>query len=304
MRADAPRPTPAPTAPTSGEADRAAAHEAYEQGKAAFAARDFLRAGQLFLDAYARAPHHDPLWNAARAFDLGGEAARAANLYTRYLEVAPPDGLDRDRATAARKELATRLGRLDVVARGVDAVKVDGVAIEGTTTYVAPGDHVVTGRARDGASRDVRAQIKVAAGASASVVLEPPPPAAPPPPPPSSSSTAATMPVRAEPRGPRVLPSSVVWIGAGLTAALGVVTVVSGLDTLDAKHRYDTAPTGSLLDSGRAKETRTNVLFWSTIGVGTLTGIAARFFVDWLSSGTAVRAQLGPMSARIEGTFP
>src|SRR5579885_488281 len=48
------------------EESRKIAHASYEQGKAAFEAHDYLRAGKLFLEAYARVPHHDPLWNAAR----------------------------------------------------------------------------------------------------------------------------------------------------------------------------------------------------------------------------------------------
>ncbi len=281
---------PAP-APLLSDSDRARAHEAYEQGKAAFEARDYLRAAKLFLDAYRLAPRHDPLWNAARALDLGGEPARAANLYSRYLDEAPPEAKDRDRATAARKELAARLGRLEVQARGVTDVRLDGAPLEGTSVYVAPGEHVVVGRAGEA---EVRARPTVAAGEAAGVVLEPPA-AAPP-------QVAATVP---PPRGARVLPRGVVWIGAGVTAVLAGVTVASGVDTLAAKRRYDAAPSGGLLDDGRAKETRTNALFWSSLAAGALTGVAAIWLVDWSAgaSPARVRARLGPTAATLEGTF-
>jgi hypothetical protein len=96
-----------------------------------------------------------------------------------------------------------------------------------------------------------------------------------------------------------VLPPVAAFVGAGLTAVATTVTIVSGLDTLNAKHQYDVTPSSGLLGDGRAKETRTNALFWTTLALGALTGVAAIWFVDWRSGTTTVRASAGS----IEGVF-
>jgi hypothetical protein len=280
---------PAASPPTTSTDDdqRRAAHDAYEAGKTAFEAHDYLRAGDLFLEAYGRAPHYDPLWNAARSFDLGGESARAANLYSRYLALAPATARDRDRATAARKDLASKLGRLDLQERGVTDLTVDGTAPEMSIVYVDAGKHVIT--ARHGADQ-IRIVQNVDAGSAVSVVVEPPPP----------PHTAAAAP---RSRGIRVLPPIVVVIGSAVALAGVGVTIGSGLDTVNTKHAYERTPTQGLYDDGQSKETRTNVFFWSTIGVGALTGIAAIFLVDWGAHANAARVGFGPTSLRIEGTF-
>jgi hypothetical protein len=265
---------------------RKVAHEAYEQGKAAFLAHDYLRAGKLFLEAYARVPHHDPLWNAARAFELGGDRARAANLYARYLDEAPPAARDRDRATAAKKDLAAELGRIDILARGVTDVRIDGDPAPGASVYVEPGEHALLARA---GNAEVRAVRVVGAGAALSVVLEPaPPPAAP-----------APTPSPPPQRGTRVLPPALVYVGAGVTAVGLGATIASGVDTLNAKRHYDAAPSSDLLDSGRSKETRTNVLFWTTIGLAAITGACAIWLVEWRAGDARVRASIGGL----EGAF-
>jgi hypothetical protein len=281
--------SPARAGPPPSLEDQRVAHEDYEGGKAAFEAKDYLRAARLFLEAYRRAPHHDPLWNAARSFELAGERARAANLYTRYLDEAPPDARDRDRATSARKELATALGRLDVHAHDVTDVRVDGETLYGQSVYVDPGQHVIRGRS---AGHDVERVQSVAAGAAASVVLEPPPP----------PEAPSPRPEPAPSRGVRVLPPLVVYVGAGLTVAAAAVTTWSGLDTVNTKKQYETTPTPGLLSDGLAKQDRTNVLFWTTLGLGVLTGAAALGFVDWHPQG-AVRVGVGPGSAVLNGSF-
>ena len=293
-RADA---QPAPTAPPSSGASpsiddsRRLAHERYDQGKAAFAAGDYLSAARLFLETYHLAPHHDPLWNAARAYELAGEPVRAANLYTLFLDVAPQDARDRDRAIALRKELASKLGRIDILGNPVGLV-VDREPAALPTVYVAPGDHVVRGGVN---GREVERTVTVAAGATLSVALlmdQLPPPAVVP---------REAAPPHAEGRG-RPLPTAVFYVGAGLTAIGVGLTIASGVDTLNAKAAYDRAPSGSLLSDGNYKQDRTNTLFWATLGVGVATGALAIFLVDW-GHRARVEAALGPGSLRVGGSF-
>jgi hypothetical protein len=283
------QPAPEPSPQGIGDEERRAAHVAYEEGKSAFEAHDYARAARLFLEAYAHAPHHDSLWNAGRSYELAGEAVRAANLYARYLDEAPPGARDRDRATASRKELATRLGRVEIHARGVEDSRIDGEPVQGGSAYVEPGQHVVTGRAN---GREVRRPFTVGPGEVASVVLEPAP----------ELAAQAPAPAGAAPRGIRIFPPAVAYGGAALTLVASAATIASGVDTLNAKQRYESSASTELLDSGRSKETRTNVLFWTTVGLGVLTGVAAIWLVDWQPT-PAVRAAVLPGAARVEAVF-
>ncbi|MCA9642946.1 MAG: hypothetical protein H6718_24085 [Polyangiaceae bacterium] len=83
---------------------------------------------------------------------------------------------------------------------------------------------------------------------------------------------------------------SPVWayVGVGLTAVLGGLTLWSGLDTQAAVQDFDEreatlpeAEAQALLDDGHAKETRTNILIGATGVVGVTTLVLAAFFVDW-----------------------
>jgi tetratricopeptide (TPR) repeat protein len=293
---------PGPPAPPVAD-PRQVAHEAYEAGKAAFEARDYLRAADLFLKAYHHAPHYDPLWNAARSLELAGERARAANLYSRYLDEAPPDARDRDRATAARRELAAALGRLDIqTAPGMTDVMVDFQPVDRTSLYVDPGDHIVHARWGQAGVDQVQT---VAAGETASVVLAVPQPI-------GDARTGLPgqvlkrLPPAESERGARVLPPVVVIVGAGLAAVGAGFTIGSAVDTLSAKRQYESAPSNSLLQDGQSKQNLTNALFWTTVGVGVVTGVLAVAFVDWHPRRTrrSVGLGVGVGSLELRGAFP
>src|SRR5580700_7027743 len=86
----------APTAMAQeSEDDRRAAASFFAEGQKAYNGGDFRHAAESFESAYKRAPRLPPLWNAARAWDKGGELVRAANLYASYLRKAPPNTPDR-----------------------------------------------------------------------------------------------------------------------------------------------------------------------------------------------------------------
>jgi hypothetical protein len=271
--------------------DRQVAHEEYERGSAAFEAHDYLRAATLFLAAYRHVKHHDPLWNAARAFELAGERVRAANLYTRYLEEAPPDAKDRDRATTSRKELAAMLGRIDVQAPDVTDVRIDSEPLDLASTFVNPGQHVVRGRA---GSRDIRIVRAVEAGEVASVFLDAHPPR------PSPSRTGETA-ASAPSRGARVLPPAVAYVGSGLVLVGAGLVTWSGIDTLHAKKEYEAGRMS--FDQGRAREMRTNTLFWATAGLTALTAVTAIWFVDFRGGRATTRVGAGPGTLRLECAF-
>jgi tetratricopeptide (TPR) repeat protein len=288
-----------PPTPPSASDERLVARDEYGLGKAAFEAGDYLRAGRLFLDAYRHTPHHDALWNAARAYELAGEKARAANLYSQYLAIAPPDARDRDRATAARKDLGASLGRLDIHGHVTD-IKVDDVPVEGTSVYVEPGQHLVRGRTAGGYVERVES---VQAGAVASVVLEGAPPA----PAPPSTPTPAAVPPPVVPAEPSRKPLSPYFFygSLGLTALAGGLTIASGVDTLETKAAFQNSGSTSLTDynDGEYKEGRTNVLFWTTAGLAVVTTAVALFLVDWRRGRSAPGVGFAPGSSFLGGSF-
>jgi tetratricopeptide (TPR) repeat protein len=287
----APAASPAPSAD-----ERQVAHEAYGQGKAAFEAGDYLRAARLFLDAYRHAPHHDALWNAARAYELAGEKARAANLYSQYLATAPADARDRDRATAARKELSVSLGRLDIHGYATD-IRVDDVPVDGASVYVEPGQHLIRGRAGNGSVERVES---VQAGAVASVVLEGTAPA-----PPSPRVAPVPLPRPVAPVEPSRKPLSRYFFygGLALTAVAGGLTIGSGIDALNAESTFQNVPTNANHAEGEYKESRTNVLFWITAGLAVATTGVALFLVDWRRARPTASMGLNPGSSWVGGSF-
>jgi hypothetical protein len=103
-------------------------------------------------------------------------------------------------------------------------------------------------------------------------------------------------------RGSRVLPPLVVYVGAGLTLISGGLTVWSGLDTLHARDRYRAGDLS--LEEGQARQSRTNALFWTSIGLAVSSAVLAIAFVDWHRGPRQVRVGLGGLGAlEIEGAL-
>lgn len=277
--------------PGSPEAKKAAGLE-FSEGQRAFANHDYRRAAESFEAAFRDAPHPAALWNAARAWHRANEKARAANLYAKYLRIAPPNARDRNSATDSLRELSAELARLEIHAVDVTELRVDAEALEDPSVYVTPGTHVIQGRQGD---RNVRQSQTVTAGTVVSVALvgspeeaKPPPPPPPPPPAPPKSSG---------------LPPAVIIVGGVLTAAGAGVTIWSGLDTVNAKKAFDAQPSQAGLDAGVGKQTRTNVALGATIGLGALTAVFAAFFVDWGKKGSETKLGVGPGLVSLEQRF-
>jgi len=288
-RADTSADRPAPSA-----ADKRAAARAFAEGRRAFQLGDYRHAAESFEQAYRLAPHHAPLWNAARAWHRAGNLVRAANLYAKYLEEAPPRTPDRNTATAALEELRPQLGRLEVhAAGGVTDLKVDGEAWEGGTGFVTPGTHAIEGTYE---GKPVHRSQEVAAGQMVSTTLEPPPPPAPPPPRPPPS-----------PPPPTGWSPTVVYVGGAVTLAGVAFTTWSGLNTLSQKEAFDKEPTPANLDEGRSRQRRTNVALALTVGAAAFTTVAAVWLVDWKSPDKpgkgSVQIGAGPSSVTLRGSF-
>lgn len=288
-----------PAAPN--EEPRKAAAASFTRGEQAFTEGDFLRAAELFDAAYAAAPHHAALWNAARAYHRAGEDVKATTRYAQYLKEAPTGNPDRDSATTALRELSARVGRIDIYAPGVDNLRVDGAALAASSAYVNPGTHLIAGRVGE---RALAKSVTVLAGATVSVALSPEPSEKPVTPPPLPPPAAVTI-VMAPPSPPP--PPVSRWLSpGGITVATGGaltvialgVTIFSGADTLAARKRFDDFPSQPNLESGRARQLRTNVLIGVTAGLGALTGAAAVFLMNWGhgSKRVTVKGSVAPAS--------
>jgi hypothetical protein len=81
-------------------------------------------------------------------------------------------------------------------------------------------------------------------------------------------------------RGVRVMPPGVFWTGLGLTAAVGGLTIWSGVDTLSGVDAYEENPSEERYDAGQRKERRTNALIGATAGLAFVTVLTA-FFTDF-----------------------
>jgi hypothetical protein len=92
------------------------------------------------------------------------------------------------------------------------------------------------------------------------------------------------------------------WGGGIATLAVGGVAVWSGLDTNRARDTFDADPSQTNLDSGRDKQTRTNVLIGATAGLAVLTVATAIFLVDW-GAPKPVEVGVGPGFFTLRGSF-
>jgi hypothetical protein len=244
---------------------RARAKAAYEEGASAFARGDYRRAAESFEAAHKLLPHHSNLWNAGQAWMKAGEDVRAANMLERFLNEAPADAPDRNKATQAIRDLEKRLGRIEVVANNVTDVKVDGNPMNGTRLWVVPGEHVATGEA-DG--KPIRKPVSVAAGDRVSVTLEVVVEAPPPPPPVSH----------------KPLPPWLFFLGAGATTIAAGVTIASGLDTFDKRDAFQQDRSSQAkLDVAKSSRDRTNMLIVTSAALGVVTGVIF-FLTDWSGS--------------------
>ncbi len=276
--------------------DRKTAAKLFGEGQKAYREGDFRHAAEAFEGAYKKAPRLPPLYNAARAWQKGGELVRAANLYASYLRKAPPSAPDRNSATTALRDLDGKLARLEVHAADFSDLKVDGAAVDlGDQTpgslviYVSPGSHVVEGM-HAGAS--ARQEPTASAGTSMSVVLAV-----------KEAPTVVSQPVVVTEKSRGVSPV-VVIVGAAATAIAGGVLIWSGIDTVNQKSNFNASPTQANLDAGKSDETRTNVMVGVTLGLAAITGVIA-IFVDWKGAKKteSVHVRLVPYLGGLAGTF-
>jgi tetratricopeptide (TPR) repeat protein len=290
--------------PQSEARQRQAAAEAYDQGTAAYLSGDYEKAAEWFETANRMSPAVPALIQAARAHQQAGHLTRAATLALRLTLEHGDDATATQFGRGVLDKLAPQFVRVDVACEGC-TLDVDGTLQESPSFFVEPGDnHRVTASFETG---ERHAEVGGQAGETKTLEFSAPPP--------------TTQPEQLEPgttegsgKGQEPLPPVYTFVGAGITGALVIASVISTVDMYSGVDPYEKAggiyqsclkknPSDpgacnkqhetalNLYNDGHGKETRTTV-FWVVTGVAAAaTGAIALFFTNWSGHGSAPVSQ-------------
>jgi hypothetical protein len=287
--------------------ERQAAAEAYDRGTTAYVDQAYAEAAVWFETANRMAPAAPALMQAIRAHEKAENFPRAATL---ALELQTSY---RDDTTAAEfsKELlgkySATLVKVEVTCDEDCKLDVDGKLEEYMSFFVTPvDDHTVTATFETG-SKALKLQGDAGETKDLAITAPPAPPIKP-----VSMTPTSTSSSEQDGAG-RPLPPLVTWIGLGLTVALGGATIASGIHALDGVPAYKDAVSAAepclampvsnrdqacvdkvdqandLLEDGRSRELRTNILIGATAAAAVGTGVIAFLLTDW--SGGDEKAQ-------------
>ncbi len=279
-----------PAEPTPAQIRVAA--EAFDKGREAYQAEEYVQAAEQFEKADYNAPSVAAIELAARSRDKAGELDRAATLASlgvkRYPEEQNLLKLAGELAKRARQTLFELTANCDEPCE----LTVGGKLVHGTpdtqrVLFVVPG--TLTVRAGWSDNRNDSRRVEAVAGGNGEVsftapepevaeVVEKPPAPSPPPP--------VDTPPPAEDKAWAGLPRAVFFASAGVTAVLVGVTVWSGIDTVnnpgaDRVRAECTTEDCALYQDGLSRQHRTNALIGVSIGVGAATALLGAFATDW-----------------------
>jgi hypothetical protein len=289
----------------------ATARKEYGAGKEAYAAKRFAEAALHFEAAAAIRPHAVTLYTAALAWEAAAKPERAADAFSRSLDVAGLDGKQQENARARLNALEAALGT--VIVKGPEGTHVQLEGLTETTTparlHAPPGAHVLVARfAGDKVTRkDVTLELNQVG--SLEVKEE------------AAAPATADKPREDEPKKPDAEPSSpptkaapakfpmmkAAGIGAaGVGVGFLVGGTVLGLNALSAKDAYNAGPTRSSFDHANGLAT------WSTVAfvagaVFTAGGVALLLIPDKEAGGRPGTATLQlsplPFGGALSGAF-
>ena len=307
---------------------RQAAAEAYDRGTAAYLEGSYEEAGQWFETAHRMAPAAPALMQAIRAHEHNQNIARAATLALELQRAYSGDKAAVEYAAGALSKYASTLLRVEVECDQDCKLDLDGKLLEYLTFFATPGVlHQLTATFESGSKK---ASIQGNAGQTRSITFQAPPPPATPTKIPLD--TIETNPLREDDsRAP--LSPLYTWIGLGVTGALGIATVISGVDANAGVPDYEKAAATlrdcqsakpaagcaeqesaarSLLKEGESRELRTNVLIGVTAFAAVGTGVIALFLTDWSGSGNdasdssarfEIQPRAGGLMSVVKGRF-
>jgi hypothetical protein len=281
--------------------DVAGAANAFSRAQKAELSGDHDTAAELYELADSLAPAPEALRSALKARKAAGQLASAAQHAERILRRYPNDKRSKDLADATLEEAKRKLARIEVTCRTKPcSVVIDGAAGSSESTdhhviFLEPGKHELG--AAFGADRATPRPTTTKAGDRLTFTFDPPPPSAS-----ASKNTDASGKTVAGgtadtgvDHGSKGRLSPWIFVtGAVVTAGLGVATVWSGLDVLDAHDAYQGNETQATYQAGVDKERRTNVLIGATAVAGVSTVVIA-IFTRWSGSsdsGAAPRTRM------------
>lgn len=286
-----------------------AAAEAFDRGREAYKAEEYVEAAEQFEKAYDSAPSPAAIELAIRARDKAGELDRAATLAALALKRHPSDSsskLASDLERRARVELFQLTANCDTPCDLTVGGKIaPGPPDTQRVLFLVPG--AVTVRAGWSEDRSESQQVQAEKGGQGEIsFVMPPAPAAP---------TTVKDPSEAPP--PAVDPNQqkdegttkksgwspvVFFVGAGVTAVASGITIWSGIDTVNnpgadrVKNECGTqGESCPLYQEGLSKQRRTNILLGVTAGVGVATILIGVLATDWSGGKSAPAADAGEL---------
>ncbi|MCB9612183.1 MAG: hypothetical protein H6722_06990 [Sandaracinus sp.] len=284
--------------------ERQAAAEAFDRGTTSLLAEDFNTAARWFEMANNLAPAAPALLQAIRAHQRAGNELRAGTLSLRLVERFPDAGSAVEEAQRILDAMRGSYFLVEVVCDEECAVELDGTLQAHPAFFLQPGRAHRVGASF--ASGNTSEEITGEAGEQRTLRMTAPEgPAIQAPPGDTGSTGVGTQGTtgdsawtrrddgREEPReesGGGIHPAGFLTTLA-LTLGSAGVLVWSGMDTLSARDAYeeeaasarmsgDYTLASEMLDDGRTKELRTNVLIGTTAGLAAITVILA-IVTDW-----------------------
>jgi len=289
-----------------------AAAQAFDRGREAYKNDEFVDAAGQFEGADSNAPSAAALELAMRSRDRAGQLDRAASLAALALRRYPDDANVQKYAPDLIKRARAELFELAVKCDNPCQLTLDGKIVHGApalehTLFLIPGEHAL--RAGFSDDRTTSKQVQAAAAETGEVSFEAPPEdeeeAAPPPAPEPVETAPPPADVEVKPKGSGWSPV-VFYVGAGLTAVAGGVTIWSGLDTQNnpGPDRVKDECVGqgedcALYQEGLSKQLRTNVLIGVTAGLGVGTILVGALATNWSGGGGEAEGDQGKRAQKI-----
>ncbi len=251
------------------------AAEAFDRGREAYKSEDYVEAAEQFESADANAPSAAALELAIRARDKAGQLDRAATLAALALVRHPDEASIQKVAPGVVQRAKSELFELDIKCDDPCDVTVAGRLAPGRrstnrTVFLGSGKYSV--RAGWSGDRSLSKEVEATSGDSSELDFEAPPEVNAP----AADAKPISKPVATEPvdEGVRqkALPPEVFWIGAGVTAVMGGITLWSGVDTennpgankVRAECQAQKTDCQTLYQQGVDKQHRTNILLGTT----------------------------------------
>jgi hypothetical protein len=254
--------------------ERAEAADAYDHGTSAYLSERYELAAHWFERAYRLVPTSTALLQAVRAHHKAGNSIRAANLALQVRDEYPTDERSKPITEAVLGAVQPTHVLVQAECEKACTLELDGALVRHPSFFVTPEvEHSLKAAFDKG---ETSTFVQGAAGSTKKVTLTAP----------------------ASPSAPPV-PRWAFFSSLGATVALGAVTVWSGIDANNGVSAYESAarsasspginngasPTPaeqaqSLLDEGREKERRTNILIGVTVGMAATTAVLG-VFTNW-----------------------